>query len=105
MGSIQLVVFDMAGTTIDDSGNKVLTALVEAARIHNLPGMPDELNELMDMNKREVFTLLTEQLLDRDSEQVSQLAEAALATFVERMRAAYSQGGHSRDRGDVCLPA
>lgn len=91
MGSIQLVVFDMAGTTIDDSGNKVLTALVEAARIHDLPGTPDELNELMGMNKREVFTLLAEQLLDRDSEQVSQLAEAALATFVERMRAAYSQ--------------
>lgn len=92
MGSIQLVVFDMAGTTIDDSGNKVLTALVEAARIHDLPGTSDELNELMGMNKREVFTLLAEQLLDRDSEQVSQLAEAALATFVERMRAAYSQG-------------
>ncbi|EFH88307.1 phosphonatase-like hydrolase [Ktedonobacter racemifer] len=91
MGSIQLVVFDMAGTTIDDSGNKVLTALVEAARIHDLPGTPDELNKLMGMNKREVFTLLAEQLLDRDSEQVSQLAEAALATFVERMRAAYSQ--------------
>lgn len=91
MESIQLVVFDMAGTTIDDSGNKVLTALVEAARIHDLPGTPDELNELMGMNKREVFTLLAEQLLDRDSEQVSQLAEAALATFVERMRAAYSQ--------------
>jgi len=38
MEAIQLVVFDMAGTTVDDSGNRVLESLVAATRTHDLPG-------------------------------------------------------------------
>ncbi len=58
MGPIELVVFDLAGTTIDDGGGRVLECLVQAARAHDLPGTPEELNALMGMNKREVFDLL-----------------------------------------------
>ena len=36
MNPIQLVVFDMAGTTVDDSGNIVLASLVEAVRAHDI---------------------------------------------------------------------
>ncbi|GCE31008.1 phosphonoacetaldehyde hydrolase [Dictyobacter alpinus] len=91
MGPIQLVVFDMAGTTVDDTGNRVLTCLIEAARIHELPGTPDELNALMGMNKREVFEMLTEQKLGETSDTSRHMAQEALATFVELMKEAYAQ--------------
>lgn len=89
MEPIQLVVFDMAGTTVDDRGNKVLTSLVETANIFDLPGTPDELNALMGMNKREVFGMLATRLYPADPVKAEHLADEALATFVARMRAAY----------------
>src|SRR5215472_4759803 len=91
MGPIQLVVFDMAGTTVDDSGSKVLTCLIEAARAHELPGSPGELNALMGMNKREVFGMLAARRYSAGSAEAEQLADEALATFVASMRAAYEQ--------------
>ena len=91
MEPIQLVVFDMAGTTVDDRGNKVLTCLVDTANIFDLPGTPDELNALMGMNKREVFGMLAERLYPADSVKAEHLADEALATFVARMRAAYER--------------
>ncbi|GHO83894.1 HAD family hydrolase [Dictyobacter formicarum] len=91
MGPIQLVVFDMAGTTVDDTGNRVLTCLIETARIHNLPGTREELNALMGMNKREVFEMLAARQLSGHSDTAHKLAEEALATFVDQMKAAYSQ--------------
>ncbi len=92
MGPIQLVVFDMAGTTVDDRGNVVLTALIDTARQYDLPGTPDELNALMGMNKIEVFRLLYKQQRPHASDETLEpLAQQALSTFVERMRAAYEK--------------
>jgi phosphonatase-like hydrolase len=90
MGPIQLVVFDMAGTTIDDRGNVVLTALIDTARQYDLPGTSDELNALMGMNKIEVFRLLYKQRRpEATDETIEPLAQQALQTFVEHMRVAY----------------
>lgn len=89
MRPIQLVVFDMAGTTVDDRGNKVLNCLIETAHIYNLPGTPEELNALMGMNKREVFGMLAARLYPAGSNEAERLADEAMATFVARMRAAY----------------
>lgn len=91
MGPIQLVVFDMAGTTVDDSGGRVLTSLTNSTRIHDLPGTPEELNLLMGMNKREVFGMLAERRYPNDAHAANTLADEALATFVAQMRAAYEQ--------------
>ena len=91
MGPIQLVVFDMAGTTVDDSGSKVLTCLIEAARAYELPGSPEELNALMGMNKREVFGILAARRYSAGSTEAEQIADKALSTFVASMRAAYEQ--------------
>jgi phosphonatase-like hydrolase len=91
MGPIQLVVFDMAGTTIDDTGNRVLTCLIETARVHALPGTSEELNALMGMNKREVFELLAAQRFSPTSSETQPLAREALATFIRLMKDAYSQ--------------
>ncbi|HET8840464.1 MAG TPA: HAD family hydrolase [Ktedonobacteraceae bacterium] len=89
MGPIQLVVFDLAGTTIEDKGNVVLQCLVEAARAYELPGTPEELNALMGMNKREVFGMLARQIYPADQERADYLAAEALAGFVTRMRSSY----------------
>jgi phosphonatase-like hydrolase len=89
MGPIQLVVFDMAGTTIEDKDGVVLKCLVETAQTYELPGTPDELNLLMGMNKREVFGMLATRLYPEDTARVHSLADEALADFIARMRAAY----------------
>src|SRR5262245_45181766 len=90
MGPIQLVVFDMAGTTIEDDG-AVLRCLVDAVRMYDLPGTPEELNALMGMNKREVFALLAARSYPQDAEQAERVADAALATFIGEMRSSYDR--------------
>ncbi|HWE61011.1 MAG TPA: HAD family hydrolase [Chloroflexota bacterium] len=91
MGPIDLVVFDMAGTTVDDAGNLVLTSLVEAARTCDLPGSADELNAMMGMNKREVFTILAERRAPAGSAEAGALAERALIAFIEHLRGVYER--------------
>ncbi len=90
LGPIDLVVFDLAGTTIDDNG-VVLRCLVETVRAHDLPGAPDELNALMGMNKREVFGMLAERRSPVGSPAAERLADAALGSFVDLMRASYER--------------
>ncbi len=89
MGPIQLVVFDMAGTTIEDKGGVVLNCLVETTQAYDLPGTPEELNALMGLNKREVFGMLTARLYPTDETRAASLAEEALASFIARMSAVY----------------
>ncbi|HLZ55547.1 MAG TPA: HAD family hydrolase [Ktedonosporobacter sp.] len=89
MGPIQLVVFDMAGTTVEDKGGRVLNCLVETTKQHDLPGTPEELNALMGMNKLEVFRMLAERRFPGTLADAERLAQTALATFVTKMRAAY----------------
>lgn len=89
MGPIQLVIFDLAGTTIEDEGGVVLKGLVETARAYEFPGTLDELNALMGMNKREVFGMLAAHIYPDDEARINRLADEALADFIARMRAAY----------------
>src|SRR6202171_2217390 len=91
MGPIQLVVFDVAGTTIDDSGGAVLRCLVEAVHAYDLPGSDEELNALMGMNKSEVFDLLAERRFPADKESARRVSSKALAAFVEAMRVSYER--------------
>jgi phosphonatase-like hydrolase len=91
MGPIQLVVFDLAGTTVDDGGGAVLKCLVETTRVHDLPGTPEELNALMGMNKREVFGMLAARRYPSSPAEAGGLADEALATFVVQMRGFYEQ--------------
>lgn len=90
MGPIQLVVFDLAGTTIDDRGT-VLKCFVETVRAYDLPSTPGELNSLMGLNKREVLGMLAGRLYSPGSPEAEQLADKALTYFVEQMSAAYDQ--------------
>src|SRR5215831_4194624 len=88
MGPIQLVVFDLAGTTVDDRG-MVLDCFVETARAYDLPSTAEELNDKMGLNKREVFGMLAGRLYSQGSPEAEQLADRAMANFVERMSSAY----------------
>ncbi len=90
MEPIQLVVFDLAGTTVEDNG-AVLRCLVETARAHGLPGTPEELNALMGLNKREVFGMLAARRYPAGSPEAEQVADTALETFLAQMKAAYDQ--------------
>ena len=90
MGPIELVVFDMAGTTVEDDG-MVLTCLVDTVHSHNLPGEPKELNNLMGMNKREVFAMLATRRYPNDSTHAERVADEALTTFIGQMKTAYDK--------------
>lgn len=94
MGPIQLVVFDVAGTTVDDSGGAVLRCLVEATHAYDLPGSDEELNALMGMNKREVFDLLAARRFPADKEVAQRVSREALAAFIEAMRSNYERSLH-----------
>jgi phosphonatase-like hydrolase len=91
MGPIQLVVFDLAGTTVNDEGNVVLRNFVLTARQYKLPDDPDELNALMGMNKREAFETLALRRYPSDLATADELATSALTTFVEQMRSEYER--------------
>ena len=91
MGPIQLVVFDMAGTTVDDQGGVVLQSLIEAAHKHALPGSDEELNALMGMSKIEVFRLLAGRRFAGEPAVIEESAQAALVTFVDSMKRAYER--------------
>ncbi len=93
MRPIQLVVFDLSGTTVEDTGD-VLRCLVDTARAYDLPGTPEELSKLRGRNKREMFALLAERVYPNDATTAAQVADQALATFVEQMRASYEQALH-----------
>jgi phosphonatase-like hydrolase len=88
MEPIHLVVFDLAGTTVDDRG-MVLKSFVETVRAFDLQSSPEELNDLMGLNKREVFGMLAGRLYSPGSPEAEKLADDALANFVERMSTAY----------------
>jgi phosphonatase-like hydrolase len=90
MGPIQLVVFDLAGTTVEDNG-VVLQSLVETTAAYGLPSTLEELNALMGRNKREVFGLLAQRLYPARLAEAERLAGNALANFNARMRAIYQQ--------------
>jgi phosphonatase-like hydrolase len=88
--SLDLVVFDLAGTTIEDDG-AVLRALIATGEEYDLPGSSQELNALMGMNKREVFGMLAARQYPDDAATADRIADEALHSFVERMRAEYDR--------------
>jgi len=71
MDTIQLVVFDMAGTTVQDH-REVEQCFLTAAAATGLEADPRQVNSMMGWPKRRVFeTLWTQQLGHNDPEQVA----------------------------------
>lgn len=88
MGNIELVIFDMAGTTVVDPGN-VLRAYMEALRTHDIPAPEAELRRHRGRSKRGTIAALVEAYAPDGGEQ---LVEAAFATFQQALERSYEEG-------------
>lgn len=105
MRRIELVVFDLAGTTVQDEGN-VLHCLVAAAERHGLQAAPDRVNALMGRNKLEVFrTLLAESHPQKDEEAREAEAQAIHATYQAMMVEYYRHHCRPVEGAEECFRA
>jgi phosphonatase-like hydrolase len=82
MSNIQLVVFDIAGTTVRDTGN-VAKAFIGAFREFNLEIPADTVNHVMGFRKKDAIRML---LPDNDKEE---LVEQVHDTFTRTILALY----------------
>jgi phosphonatase-like hydrolase len=80
MPQFQLVVFDMAGTTVRDRG-EVETSFLQAARRTGLTTTAEQLQPLRGLSKREVFRRLWAAELSADSPELTPRIEASYAEF------------------------
>lgn len=87
---IQLVVFDMAGTTVRDN-DEVLLCFAEACKSEGLTANNQRLNALMGVSKLEVFKILwREQLGDESSQNtIEEKAAHSFLTFKEILESYY----------------
>jgi phosphonatase-like hydrolase len=80
MPSIQLVVFDMAGTTVKDD-NEVLHCFMEAALATGLKAEPAKVNPMMGWAKKSVFQTLWKDQIGADHPDYATQVEASYAKF------------------------
>jgi phosphonatase-like hydrolase len=80
MSKIQLVVFDMAGTTVQDA-NEVQDCFFEAAATTGLITDPEQINAMMGWAKRLVFETLWQQQLGRNHPDYLSRVETSYTVF------------------------
>ncbi len=91
MGNIEMIVFDMAGTTVKDK-NEVEHCFLEAVNQTGLKATHDEINAMMGWSKLTVFeTLWKKQLPGALEEEVSKKIEKSYAAFREILESHYSE--------------
>jgi phosphonatase-like hydrolase len=76
----QLVIFDMAGTTVKDQ-NEVLSCFLEAAAATNLNANPAQVNPMMGWAKKQVFETLWQQQIGSDHPDYLLKVDTSYATF------------------------
>jgi len=92
MPNIKLVVFDIAGTIIEDRG-EVLTAFASALRKNGIGFAEDELQEWKGASKREVIRHFVERETDRKP-LASHTIEQTYALFRAELENLYREGIH-----------
>jgi phosphonatase-like hydrolase len=96
---IDLVVFDMAGTTVHDDG-LVLECFVGAAEAIGLAVTRDELNDRMGLSKLHVFDELAKRQLGPGREkEAAELRDRGYDAFRRVLEGAYEHGGVRPVRG------
>lgn len=85
MGSLKLVIFDIAGTIIEDHG-EVVRAFAAALEKHGIPFTDSELQEWKGASKREVIRHFVER---QGEPSASQLIEAVYSDFRELLEGHY----------------
>ncbi len=90
---MKLVVFDMAGTTIEH-GDQVSRAFETALEKNGVPATEGEIEDRMGASKREVIRFFVERRYG-DRRAASELVERAYSDFGRTLREYYSNGGVS----------
>ncbi|MGF1490996.1 MAG: HAD family hydrolase [Microcoleaceae cyanobacterium] len=85
---IQLVVFDMAGTTVKDE-NEVEKCFIEAATATGLKAEPEKVIAMMGWTKRLVFQTLWQDQLDPDDPQLPTQIDRSYGQFKELLENHY----------------
>lgn len=87
---LKLVIFDMAGTTIEDKG-QVPTAFKEVLQTNGFAVTDDEVHAVRGASKREAIRLLIDQRLERQDN--TALAEQTYTDFRKRLQKIYQTEG------------
>lgn len=88
MGTIQLVVFDMSGTTIKDQG-EVHDCFLAVAEAMGLTADAAQVNAMMGWSKRKVFETLWQAQLGADHPDYAAKVESSFQQFRDRLEAYY----------------
>lgn len=92
MSTIELVVFDMAGTTIQDRG-QVIDAFTKALHTNGIQVAPEELQKWRGASKREVLRFFIQRQFGTDDSGHVQRIEQAYADFRGLLESSYASEG------------
>lgn len=95
MRGVELVVLDMAGTTMEEGG-QVYLALGEALSDNGIPVDEDELRELMGASKREVVRHFVRKDGGSEGAENEVKTDQTYASFRKSLRRRYADGGAVR---------
>lgn len=87
-----LVIFDMAGTTIEDKG-RVPSAFMQALQANGFAVTNDDVHAVRGASKREAIRLLIDQRLESQRQDNTALAEQTYADFRKRLQKIYQTEG------------
>lgn len=90
MPSVQLVIFDMAGTTVADN-HEVEACFAEAAAQTGLTVSPERILAMQGMGKRNVFDVLWRDQLDHPTADTSKYVERSYQRFTEILEEYYQE--------------
>ena len=88
--SIQLVVFDIAGTTVRDKGN-VAEAFMQAAAQYGIQVPREEVNKVMGFRKKEAIRILLDKFYPEPAKDINVLIENIHEVFTRNMISFYEQ--------------
>ena len=92
MDNLELVIFDLAGTTIRESG-QVPEAFVATLHASGIEVSDEELQQVRGASKREVIRRLVERSSPPDAPEIEIKTEEIFSTFRDNLAALYSKGG------------
>ncbi|MCJ7622438.1 MAG: phosphonatase-like hydrolase [Anaerolineaceae bacterium] len=92
MNGVDLIVFDMAGTTVEDGG-QVLTAFMAALRENDIAVSKGELQKWRGASKREVLRIFIERQFGSDNPDNTERVERIYVRFCEQLESSFIDGG------------
>ena len=88
MNNIQVVVFDMAGTTVRDTGS-IAIAFIEAFKKYGYEVNNEEVNRFMGFRKKEAIRMLLEKFDNVQFEELDETVEKIHTAFLDNMISFY----------------